>query len=65
MGFVVGKSFVLPSKNFSGCLLLDKLWWASKEVDVEVPADDDESSDEDEKRTINFITYVTFVKLLQ
>lgn len=39
--------------------------WASKEVDVEVPADDDESSDEDEKRTLNFITYVTFVKLLQ
>lgn len=40
--------------------------WASKEVDEEVPADEDDSSDEDEKCThdINSPSFVTDLKNL-
>lgn len=31
--------------------------WASKEVDVEVPADEDDSTDEEEKCKITFLYY--------
>lgn len=40
-------------KKYSEFINFPIYLWASKEVDVEVPADEDDSSEDEEKRMIN------------
>ena len=49
-------------KKYSEFINFPIYLWASKEVDVEVAADEDESSDEDETSTI-FNTCTYFISL--
>ena len=53
-------------KKYSEFINFPIYLWASKEVDVEVPADEEDSSDEDEKRMYNLTScYDSVIPLLE